>query len=170
MGHKRITLISGPEKVSTSIDRVRGYQRAMKEYGLSEYIEYIYGNYSVQCGIDLTNQIFSRKRTPTAVFGGNNFISNGVITALNQQNLLVPEDVSVVSFDDIPQKLSPNPFLTVIVQPPYEIGQKATEILLERIQEEGIPTAPYQDIVFPVELIVRESSGENREDRPNELG
>ncbi len=159
LGHRRITLISGPEKVSTSLDRVSGYLRAMEEHGLSKYIDYCHGSYTVQCGIDLTNQLFSRELKPTAVFGGNNFISNGVITALNQLDLKVPDDVAVVSFDDIPKKLSPNPFLTVIIQPPYEIGQKATELLLLRIQDEGSTPTPYQDIVFPVKLIVRESSG-----------
>ena len=159
LGHKQITLISGPEKVSTSVDRVRGYQRAMEEHGLAAYIDYYYGKYSVQGGIDLTNQVFSKENKPTAIFGGNNFLSVGVITALNQMNLKVPDDVAVVSFDDIPKNLSPNPFLTAIVQPPYEIGQKATEMLLSRIQDEGEILSSYQEIVFPVKLIVRASSG-----------
>jgi len=159
LGHKRITLLSGPEKVSTSVDRVRGYQRAMEEHGLADYIDYYYGNYSVQSGADLTNQVFSKETKPTAIFGGNNLISNGVITVLNKMNLKVPDDVAVVSFDDIPKNLIPNPFLTAIVQPPYEIGQKATELLLLRIQSGGESPPEYQDIVFPVTLIVRASSG-----------
>lgn len=159
LGHKRITLISGPEKVSTSVDRVKGYQLAMKGSGLSSFVDYFYGQFSVQSGVDITNQLLSREEKPTAIFGGNNLVAVGVMTALQELNLKVPEDVSVVSFDDIPVNLIHNPFLTVIVQPPYEIGQKATQLLVSRIQEEENSQQPYKDIVLPVELIVRGSSG-----------
>jgi len=161
LGHKRITLLSGPEKVSTSVDRVKGYQRAMTEYALDRYIDFHFGQYSVQSGKDFTNQVFSRENKPTAIFGGNNLVSVGAITALQAMDLRVPEDVAVVSFDDIPKNLIPNPFLTAIVQPPYEMGQRATELLLSRIQDEGESPPEYRDIVFPVKLIVRASSGGN---------
>jgi len=159
LGHKRITLIGGPEKVSTSVDRVKGYQQAMLDHGLDAFIDYYYGQYSVQSGTDLTNQVFSQEIKPTAIFGGNNLIAVGAMTALQELNIKVPDDVAVVSFDDIPKNLIPNPFLTAIVQPPYEIGQKATELLLSRIQDEGESEPAYQEIVFPVKLIVRASSG-----------
>lgn len=159
LGHKRISLISGREKVSTSVDRVNGYQQAMKDSGLASYIDYYFGQFSVQSGIDFTNQLLSKANKPTAIIGGNNFVAVGVLTALQKLNMLVPEDVAVVSFDEIPVNLIHNPFLTAIVQPPYEIGQKATQLLVSRIQNGDKPQVPFRDIVLPVKLIVRSSSG-----------
>jgi len=159
LGHKRITLLGGPEKVSTSIDRVKGYRRAMLENGLDEYIDYCYGSYSQESGAQITREVFSRKEQPTAIFGGNNLISIGSMAALRELGYKVPDDVAVVSFDDIPENLTYNPFMTVIAQPPYEIGKKATQILVSRILNKEDTPSGFQEIVFPVELVVRESSG-----------
>lgn len=159
LGHKRITLLGGPEKVSTSIDRVKGYRRAMLENGLDEYIDYCYGSYSQESGAQITRKVFSRKEQPTAIFGGNNLISIGSMAALRELGYKVPDDVAVVSFDDIPENLTYNPFMTVIAQPPYEIGKKATQILVSRILNKEDTPSGFQEIVFPVELVVRESSG-----------
>jgi len=160
LGHQRITLLSGPQKVSTSVDRVRGYQKAMHENGLGEYIDFFYGEYTQESGKHLTQKIFLRESKPTAIFGGNNLISIGAMSALREMNLKVPDHVALVSFDDIPENLSLYPFLTVISQPPYEIGIKATEILVSRITQKNNEPLDFQEIVFPVKLIVRESSGE----------
>lgn len=160
LGHRRITLLSGPEKVSTSVDRVRGYERAMKEHGLSDDIHYYYGEYSQESGAAITRDIFSGDLTPpTAIFGGNNVITIGALSVLRSLGLRVPDDVAMVSFDDIPASLTFIPFMTVVSQPPYEMGEKATELLLKQIERK--PDQPYepQEIVFPVQLVIRESSG-----------
>lgn len=160
LGHQRITLFSGPQKVSTSVDRVEGYQRAMIENGLENYIDFFYGEYTQQSGARLTRLVFQRVTKPTAIFGGNNLISIGSLAALREMDIQVPQDVAVVSFDDIPENLSLYPFLTAIAQPPYEIGEKATELLISRIKDTDQFPLEKQEIVFPVKLIVRESSGE----------
>lgn len=160
LGHQRISLLSGPKKVSTSVDRVDGYQRAMTENRLEEFIDFFYGEYTQESGECLTRKIFSRDTQPTAIFGGNNLISIGAMVALRKMNLKVPEDVALVSFDDIPENLSLYPFLTAIAQPPYEIGKKATELLVSRIKQQGSKHNDFNEIIFPVELIIRESSGE----------
>lgn len=159
LGHKRITLMSGPEQVSTSIDRVNGYKKAMLEYGLDDYIDFFYGKYSQESGANITRKVFSRSIKPTAIFGGNNLVSIGSMSALREMGYKIPDDVAVVSFDDIPENLSYFPFMTVIAQPPYEIGQKATQVLISRIKDGDESHQEFQEIVFPVELIVRESSG-----------
>jgi LacI family transcriptional regulator len=159
LGHKRITLLSGPDSVSTSIDRVRGYKRAMCDHHLNEYVDYFYGKYSQESGAQITREIFSRRDMPTAIFGGNNLVSIGALSALRLLGIRVPDDVAVVSFDDIPESLSYDPFMTVISQPPYDIGQKATEILVSRIKNGQDTPLEFQEVVFPVELIVRKSSG-----------
>ncbi len=164
LGHKRIAFLSGSEKVSTSVDRVQGYQRAMREHGLEAFLDFHYGQYSQESGAQLTRKIFSRPETPTAIFAGNNFIAIGALTVLREMKIRVPEDVAVVSFDDIPETLAYFPFLTVVVQPPYEMGQKATELLIARIRDEGEIPLEVQNIVFPVEMIIRESSGKPLKD------
>ena len=94
---------------------------------------------------------------PSALFAGNNFIALGVLRALEDARLRVPEDMAVVTFDDLPESLVISPFLTVAAQPVYEMAARATELLIERLAATQV--YDFQDIVFPTTLIVRKSSG-----------
>jgi DNA-binding LacI/PurR family transcriptional regulator len=80
-----------------------------------------------------------------------------VLCALRDAQMRVPEDMSVVAFDDLPAAITIDPFFTVAAQPAYEMGQKATELLMARLNDEG-PEGP-QEIALSVEPIVRKSSG-----------
>ena len=159
LGHRRIAAFSGPKEVSTADDRLQGYKRAMEDGGLQEYIECNYGYFTQDSGKNHTRKLFSREPTPTAIFAANNLIAIGTLAALRELNLKVPADVSVVSFDDIPENLTTFPFLTVVAQPPYEMGKKATELLIERIKNLPEVDGGFQEIVFQVEFIERASSG-----------
>jgi LacI family transcriptional regulator len=97
---------------------------------------------------------------PTAIFGANNFITIGIIKALHDLNVGVPEDISVVGFDDLPESMLLSPFLTVAAQPAYEMGRMATELLLKRIS--GELTDGYQKLILPTQIIERGSTGQNR--------
>ena len=88
------------------------------------------------------------------------FISIGIFKALRDAGLTVPEDMSVVGFDDLPAALLINPILTVAAQPAYEMGSQATDLLLKRIAGQ-LPEAS-QEIILPTEMIVRRSSGRPR--------
>ena len=81
----------------------------------------------------------------------------GALRALQDMNLKVPDDVAMVSFDDIPYNLNAFPFMTVVTQPSYDLGAKATELLISRIKSDA--DLDFQDIVFPVEFVERASSG-----------
>jgi len=94
---------------------------------------------------------------PTAIFATNNFIAIGAMRALRDAGIRVPEEISVVAFDDLPPAITIDPFFTVAAQPAYEMGQQATELLLSRLNGDG-PDG-HQEIVLPVEIIVRKSSG-----------
>ena len=85
---------------------------------------------------------------PTAIFAANNFIAFGAIRALREAGLRVPEDMSVVAFDDLPEEWVSEPFLTVAAQPAYEIGRRAATLLLDRIA--GDRDAVGASIVLPV--------------------
>lgn len=158
LNHQRITIISGPKGISTAEDRINGYIKAMEQFGLSHYIDYHYGKFSQLSGKDITQSIFSRQLKPTAIFAANNLIAIGALASLREMGMHVPDDVSVVSFDGIPQHLTVIPFLTTVDQPSYEIGKKAAELLFSRIKKEPETAEDYQTIVFPVTLNIQKSS------------
>ena len=157
LGHERIAIISGPKNVSTSIDRVTGYRRALKESGLSKNELIYYGAFNQESGYELTYQAMNHTPRPTAILGANNFIAIGIIKALRDLSMDVPRDVSVVGFDDLPESMLVKPFLTVARQPAYEMGRSATELLLKRIS--GDLSEECQEIILPAEIIERKSIG-----------
>ena len=161
-GHQRIVTITGRQEVSTSQDRVSGYQRAMLEADLESLIQVYYGSYTQASGYEFTNQALALNPRPTAILGANNFISIGVLQALRDAGLRVPEDISVVGFDDLPSFMIVDPILTVASQPAYEMGRQATELLLNRLSEK-LPDSN-QEIILPTEMIIRRSSAAPRLD------
>lgn len=160
LGHKRIAMITGPKDISTSADRVAGYQQALTEAGLRESEIIYYGAFNEQSGYEYTNQAMMQAPKPTAIFGANNFTAMGIIKALHDLKLDVPGDVSVVSFDDIPEFMFMKPFLTVARQRAYEMGKLAAELLLKSIS--GELSQGHRELMLPIDIIVRESSGPNR--------
>lgn len=157
LGHRQIAILSGPQAVSTSSDRVAGYRQALLEAGLQPNEDNIFwGHYTPTSGYNMTQKILAATSRPTAIFAANNFIAIGALRALRDAGFQVPVDMSVVSFDDIPETISIDPFLTVVTQPTYEMGYRAAELLLTRLASEG-PTE-YQSILLPTEIIVRRSS------------
>jgi LacI family transcriptional regulator len=162
LGHMRIAILSGPRAVSTAADRVTGYQRAMAEAGIPEVEQLIYsGSFTQDSGYEMAKQALAAAPRPTALFAANNFIGIGALKALQDLGLRVPEDIALVAFDDLPPALVIFPFFTVATQPAYEMGKRATELLLARLTGEA--PSPYQEIVLPAEVIVRQSSGSRRE-------
>jgi LacI family transcriptional regulator len=165
LGHERIAVVTGPADVSTSIDRVAGYERALAEAGLAGHRDVHWGTYTQESGGRSTREALRGSPRPTAIFAANNFLAIGAMRALRDLGLRVPEDVSVVAFDDLPASLSIEPFFTAGAQPAYEMGARAAELLLERLADTG-PDGP-REIVLPIEIIVRRSSASpSRETRP----
>ncbi len=157
LGHRRIAILSGPSGVSSADDRVAGYRRAVDEAGLKIEDELIiFGEFSVQSGYEMTSSLLALPSRPTALFAGNNFIAIGALKALHDAGLAVPERMSVVAFDDLPAAIVVDPFLTVAVQPAYEMGRRATQRLLECL--DGQNCGGVQDIVLPVSIIERKST------------
>jgi LacI family transcriptional regulator len=106
----------------------------------------------------MAEQVLATSPRPTALLAVNNFIAIGALRALRDAGLYVPEDVSVVSFDDLTSELVIEPFLTVADQPAYQMGERAAEILLARLS--GTATEDYEEVVLPVQITIRESSAE----------
>jgi LacI family transcriptional regulator len=162
LGHSRIAVLGGPPKVSTSVDRIAGYRRALAAAGIGVDRELVRnGGYNVAAGYSMASEVLALSPIPSALFAANNFIAAGALTALRHVGLKVPDDVSVVAFDDLPTNWLADPFLTVAAQPAYELGQRAAELLLDRISGDGQRVA--RSVVLPVEVIVRRSSGPPRQ-------
>jgi LacI family transcriptional regulator len=162
LGHRDIAVVNGPRGVSTSEDRLNGYKKALSEAGIAGNPErQYYGPFTQKSGYELALKAVAATPRPTALFATNNFIGIGVLKALQELGLRVPDDIAVVSFDDLPSSMVIFPFLTVAAQPAYEMGKKAVEILINKLGSE--PPVQCQEVVFPVEIVVRQSSGRLRE-------
>lgn len=165
-GYRHIAMLSGPREVSTAVDRVKGYQQALADFASTELSEddeplhapmVIYGEFTQQGGYEMMKQLLELAPPPTAVFAANNFIAIGAFRALREAGLQVPEDIALVAFDDLPLTFMLAPFLTVAAQPVYEMGCRAAQLLLRRLVEHE--RGPAQEILLPVDIIVRRSSG-----------
>jgi len=161
-GHQRITILAGPQSVSTAVDRVNGFCRALGDAGLGICdTRVLWGSYTQESGYEMTKEALATTPKPTALFASNNFIAIGALRALKEINYGVPEDIAMVAFDDIPLAFTIEPFLTVVTQPAREMGKQAVRLLLERIKEEA--DRPCQHIVLPTSMMIRSSSGEKQE-------
>lgn len=136
-GHERIAVISGPQHLLCSRARVDGYQSALTEAGLSPEESYIrYADFRGDGGYTATLELLCLPKPPTAIFAASDQMALGAYEALFERGLQVPEDVSVVGFDDLPQSRWAVPPLTTIRQPLTEMAQMATRILLRLISGE----------------------------------
>ncbi len=159
LGHQRIAILSGPMGVSTAEDRLAGYQRAMTEAGLwPDPNLIVYGAFNQASGYEMVQRLLDCQPRPTAIFAANNMIGIGALKAMQDASVRVPDDIAMVSFDDLPPNLLTFPFFTVAAQPAYEMGRAATQLLVARLA--GKAPEACQEIVLPVEMIVRRSSGE----------
>jgi LacI family transcriptional regulator len=167
LGHRDIAVLTGARTISTSVDRVAGCRRALEESGLAlpdervHYGGFMFGKTNQADGHRMAQEVLDAPGPlPTAFFCTNNFIAFGAIRALRERGLRVPDDVSIVAFDDLPQEWVSEPFLTCAAQPAYEIGRSGAELLLGHIS--GDRELSGESVVLPFELIVRRSSGPPR--------
>lgn len=156
LGHRRMAILAGPVSVSTSADRVAGFRKALADAGIPAPAV-LHGAYSIDSGRDMAFEAMRATPRPSGIFAANNFIAIGVLHALAEAGLRVPEDVAVVGFDDLPPSMVTFPFLTVAAQPAAEMGRRAVALLLDRIAD---PESAPRHVVLPTELIVRRSSGD----------
>lgn len=163
LGHKRIAMISGPAKTSTAEDRIAGYCMALAEAGIPLDTRLIRrGEYRTLSGEELTLRLLDEGLNPLAIFAANNAIALGVINAVEKRGLRIPQDIALVCFDDLPDVSCLFPFLTVVVQPAYDMGVHAAQLLLSRLDSE-VGLQP-RHVVLPTRLIVRHSCGSRLQD------
>ncbi|MCA1736177.1 MAG: LacI family transcriptional regulator [Actinobacteria bacterium] len=152
-GHTRIAMISGPQWASSIRDRQFGYERALRAHGLEGRVSE--GNLRPDGGYAATLEVLASSPTPTAIFSVNNQTTVGVLRAIAERGVPIPEDISIIGFDDLPTGELLIPPLSVVSQPSYELGARAVELLLRRIDD---PTAPYEHVVLKPTLTLRAST------------
>ncbi len=156
LGHRRIGVISGARDVLCSRARVDGYRSALDEAGLPYDAELVrWGNFFVDGGYQHGHELLSRPDRPTAIFAGADFQALGVIRAARELGLRVPEDVSVVGYDDLPVTEWVQPGLTTVRQPLADMAATAARMLLE-IAGGARPANLRIDLA--TELVVRSST------------
>jgi LacI family transcriptional regulator len=153
-GHRRIAHLSGPTHLPDSLARSQGYRRALESNGLAYDASLVVeGNFSEPSGQEKTRELLSRSKEFTALFVANDQMAAGVLRALREAGLRVPEDVSVIGFDDIPLANFLYPLLTTIRQPLADMGQAGVAIALALLN--GQETEVIRK--FEPQLILRES-------------
>lgn len=138
-GNREIALAQGPAFLSTSEERLEGYRAALLHYGLAYRPELVVaGDYSIESGHAAVRELLSRHTPFTAVLTGSDVIAFGVIKALREAGLRVPQDIEVIGFDNIPGSEMIDPPLTTVVQPISELGLQAAQALLSLLSGETL--------------------------------
>jgi LacI family transcriptional regulator len=158
LGHRRIAYISGPLRLKSAQRRHLAFTKTMKKYASSLHTEPVIfeGDFKATGGQQVVAQLLQAKPLPTAIIAANDLMAIGAMRELRQAGLRVPDDVSVVGFDDILFSALSDPPLTTLALPREEIGQAAVEALLHTINDKDKPGRAYQ--ITP-KLVVRESTG-----------
>lgn len=133
-GHRRIGIICGPENIYTAQERLKGYLRVHEDYSLEVHNELVkYGDYKLENGYELLKELVSLDYPPTALYVTNYEMTMGAIIAINENNIKVPEQLSIIGFDNLEMARVVKPPLSIVVQPMKQIGETAAQILLKRL-------------------------------------
>jgi len=164
LGHTRIATITGPQSNIDARQRLEGYRTAMrsKRGAWSEELE-IPGDFSEPSGYAAGERLLALDPRPTAVFAANDYMAIGVMGALSDAGLRVPQDIAVTGFDDIAMSRYLNPPLTTVHVDSYRLGERAVERLL-RSPGRRSKGEPLREIL-PTTLVVRGSCGSLRAER-----
>ena len=156
LGHRRIGLIKGSKGSPLTRERLAGYEAALHEAGVPfDEALVCHGNFSLDAGFAGAATMLALAQRPSALFCENDEMAIGALKRLKQEGLRVPQDISVVGFDDIPMAAYCDPPLTTIAQPAETFGEKAVEMLIALIEKRPLPA---RHIVLPFELTPRSSA------------
>lgn len=152
-GHRKIAFISGDPGHPDATQRLMGYRTALEQAGIPFKLELVVqGEYSEASGVQAVSTLMANRQKFTAIFAANDQMAIGAAHGLQRHGLRVPDDVSLVGFDDLPTSLYALPPLTTVHQPAYDMGRLAAEAVLQLL-DGAKPT----QTVPPPRLIVRDS-------------
>lgn len=157
-GHRNIAYMAGVGNASTTIDRLKGFEDRLRERGVIDFVTE-YGDYSYESGYEAAKRLLLKDNPPDAIFCANDIMALGAMDAARfELGLKIPEDVSIVGFDDIPTAAWPTYSLTTIHQPLKEMVDATIELLEKRLEDPSLEPVLK---LFPGELIERSSVGQN---------
>jgi LacI family repressor for deo operon, udp, cdd, tsx, nupC, and nupG len=156
LGHRRIACIAGPEEMPQCHYRLQGYIQALRRNGLNVDPHYITrGDFSFEAGARAMGQLLDLPQPPEAVFCHSDIMALGALSLIKRRQLRVPQDISLIGFDDIALTQYCDPPLTTVAQPRFEIGQQSMLLLLEQLQGHSINNGSR---LLDCHLVVREST------------
>jgi LacI family repressor for deo operon, udp, cdd, tsx, nupC, and nupG len=155
LGHRRIGVVTGPLVSPLSRDRLEGATRRAQIQGAQDEVFVAQGDFTIESGSFAGDQLLDQPEPPTAIFCFNDEMAIGVLGAARRRNLRVPEDLSLVGFDDVRYAAHTNPPLTTIAQPMQQIGERTVRLLLDILN--GRTVAPVS-VTLPHKLVVRSST------------
>jgi LacI family transcriptional regulator len=163
LGHTDIGFITGWLDLGAAVERLEGYKAALRYHHIPIRSELIYeGTFDQLDGYTGANHFLDLDNPPTMIFAANDVMAMAAMDAARQRGLHIPEDISIMGFDDIPQSSLIRPALTTVRQPLEQMGRTATQMLLEILNN---PEKKPNRISLPTELIVRDSTAKPK-DRP----
>ena len=160
LGRKKVAIIGSVNKVMSSHQRMRGYQDALADAGIpfrEEYVAYTDEDYSFQSSRAAARQLMSQDDRPDAIFCIGDATAMSAVIVAQELGLVVPNDVSIVGFDDIVYSTMFHPYLTTVAQPCFELGMKAAEMVHEIIVNGRLDN---RNVILPHSFCVRESTCE----------
>jgi LacI family transcriptional regulator len=159
LGHKRIAMVAGHLGLSPHRDRLEGFRKAMQESHLPILDEYLLcDDVQIENGVDAGHRLLSLPTPPTALMVSNNKLMLGILQALDEKNIRVPEQLSVIGFDDYIWNRYFSPSLTAVAQSTHEMGQQAFDLLIRIINRQPDDKQAVKNIRLSTELRVRNST------------
>ncbi len=158
LGHRRIGILSGPTSLTTGQGRLGGYYQAYTDAHLvvdRDLVQIV--SFKRESGMQAVEQLLALPEPPSAIFAANNLIGEMALFALRQKGLSVPDDISLLMFDDVPWASLTTPQITVVAQPISHLGSRAVEQLMLRLQHPDEIVHEGRTIVLQPELIIRQS-------------
>jgi LacI family repressor for deo operon, udp, cdd, tsx, nupC, and nupG len=159
LGHRRIGVITGPLISPLSRDRLRGVRNGAKAARAERHLSVLNGDFSIASGTVAGARLLSQKQTPSAVFCFNDEMAMGLMEVARDRHLKIPDDLSVVGFDDIRFSRYLDPPLTTITQPMRQIGEGCVQLLLDVLSGR---TLARTSVTLPHQLTIRASTAPPR--------
>ncbi|MCL5987257.1 MAG: LacI family transcriptional regulator [Actinobacteria bacterium] len=156
-GFNRIGIICGPQYIQTGKERLEGYFKALSDAGIYINNDLIkIGTFKKESGKELVGELLDLKDKPDAIFVCNIDMTTGALLELKERKVRIPDDISLMGFDDPDWAGFVEPPLTTVSQPVYILGTSAAELLMQRIKGENVSDSPV-NITLDTSLVIRES-------------
>lgn len=165
LGHQRIGCIAGPEEMPLCHYRLQGYVQALRRSGITVDPHYIArGNFTYEAGATALEQLLDLPHPPTAIFCHSDIMALGAMSLAKRRGLNIPDDLSIIGFDNISLAEFCDPPLTTISQPRFDIGREAMLLLLDQLSGQNVSSGSR---LLDCELVLRGSTAQNKAECPS---